>query len=122
MIGKHDMVKLPFGVPFAGSKNWDGCIAKAEAECADPKPSAWTKSEVHSVVTAKFMKAAGPEAMTYLKKRIFPGEAMNAMLVYMAEEQASGEDAAIAFLATNDQLWGEWVTPEIAAKVKAGIQ
>lgn len=121
MIGKHDMVKLPFGVPFAGSENWDGCIAKSEAECADPKPSAWTQSEVHSVVTAKFMKAAGPEAMKYLNKRIFPGEAMNAMLVYMADEQASGEDAAIAFLATNEQLWGEWVTPEVAAKVKAGL-
>ena len=121
MIGKHEMVKLDFGVPFAGSENWDGCIAKAEAECADPKPSAWTQSEVHSVVTDKFKKNGGPEVMTYLQKRVFPGEAMNAMLVYMADEQAGGEDAAMAFLSANEQIWGEWVTDEVAAKIKAGL-
>ncbi|PLX44066.1 MAG: ABC transporter substrate-binding protein, partial [Hyphomicrobiales bacterium] len=54
MIGKHNMVKLPFGVPFAGSDNWDGCIVKAEQDCADPKPSSWTKSEVRTVVTDRF--------------------------------------------------------------------
>ena len=48
MIGKHKMIKLDYGVPFGGKENWDGCIALAEQECADPKPSSWTKSEVYS--------------------------------------------------------------------------
>lgn len=121
MIGKHEMVKLDFGVPFAGKKNWDGCIAKAEKDCADPKPSAWTASEVHSVVTDEFKKNGGPEVMTYIQKRVFPGEAMNAMLVYMADEQAGGADAAMAFLTANEQIWGKWVTPEAAAKIKAAL-
>ena len=30
---------------------------------------------------------------------------MNAMLVYMGEEQAGGEDAAIEFLTQHEDLW-----------------
>lgn len=121
LMFKYEMVKLPFGVPFAGSENWDGCIAKAEAECANPKPSAWTKSEVHTVVTDKFKKDAGPEVMAYLNKRVYGIESMTSMLKYMADEQAEGKDAAVAFLSVNDHIWSTWVTPEAAAKIKAGL-
>ena len=31
-IGKFNMQLVPFGVPFAGAENWDGCIAKAEQD------------------------------------------------------------------------------------------
>ena len=56
MVGKYDLQPVEFGVPFAGRENWDGCIVKPEQECADPKPSAWTHSEVNSLVTANFAK------------------------------------------------------------------
>ena len=121
MIGKHNMVKLDFGVPFAGKENWDGCIVKPEQECADPKPSAWTHSEVHSVVTTKFKETGGKEATDYLNKRVFPGPVMNAMLVYMGEEQASGGDAAVEFLKQHEDIWTTWVSADVAAKVKAGL-
>ena len=121
MIGKHQMVKLDFGVPFAGAENWDGCIAKAEQDCEDPQPSAWTESEVHTVVTDKFKGNAGPEVMEYLGKRVFPGQVMNDMLVYMGDNQAAGEDAAIEFLLTKGDVWEAWVSPEVAEKVKAEL-
>ncbi len=38
-VGRFGMKMMDFGVPFAGAENWDGCIAKAEQDCADPKPS-----------------------------------------------------------------------------------
>lgn len=120
MIGKHKMVLLPFETEFAGSENWDGCIVKPEQDCADPKPSAWTKSEVYSVVTDSF-KQKGGEAMDYLAKRVFPGEVMNEMLVHMGEQQASGEDATIDFLKMHEDTWTKWVSPEVAEKVKAAI-
>jgi len=121
MIGKHQMVKLDFGVPFAGTENWDGCIAKAEQDCEDPQPSAWTESEVHTVVTDKFKGNAGPEVMDYLGKRVFPGEIMNEMLVYMGDNQAAGSDAAIEFLLTHGDIWESWVSAEVAEKVKAEL-
>ena len=121
MIGKHKMVKLDFGVPFAGTENWDGCIAKAEQDCEDPKPTAWTESEVHTVVTDDFKNSAGPEVMDYFGKRVFPGDVMNDMLVYMGDNQAAGEDAAIEFLLTRGDVWKSWVSAEVAGKVEEAI-
>ena len=113
------MVKLDFGVPFVGSEHWDGCIVKPEQECADPQPSSWTKSEVHTVVTDEFAKNAGAEVMEYLRNRVYPGEVMNGMLVYMDENQAEGSDAAAEFLRAHPDLWKAWVTNDAAMKVQA---
>ena len=120
MIGKYNMVPVPFGVPFAGSDNWDGCIVKPEQECADPKPSAWTKSEVNTVITDRFKRAGGP-AVDYLNNRIYPGAVMNGMLVYMSDNQAGGSDAAIEFLQKHEDVWTKWVSSSVAAKVKASL-
>ena len=114
------MQLMDFGVPFAGAENLDGCIAKAEQDCSDPKPSAWTKSEVHTIVTTNFKnEAAG--AMDYFSKRIYPGPVMNKMLVYMEDNQSQGSDAAIEFLLSYEDIWTTWVSAEVAAKVKASL-
>jgi glycine betaine/proline transport system substrate-binding protein len=111
---------VPFGVDFAGSENWDGCIVKAEQDCADPKPTSWTKSEVQTVVTNDF-KMRGGEASSYLEARVFPGPIMNGMLVYMQDNQATGADAAMEFLRAHEDVWTQWVSADVAAKVKAGM-
>ena len=46
---------------------------------------------------------------------------MNGMLVYMADNQAKGSDAAIEFLKQHEDLWSTWVTPAAAKKIKAGL-
>ena len=120
MIGKYNMVPLDFGVPFAGKENWDGCIVKAEQDCANPKPSAWTKSEVHTVITDRFKKEGGA-AVTYLTKRIVPGPVMNAMLVFMADQQAGGADAAVEFLKKHEAIWSKWVSSDAAKKIKKAL-
>lgn len=121
MIGQHKMVKLPFGIPFAGRDNWDNCIVKSEQDCADPKPTAWTKSEVNTVVTDKFKKSGSP-ALGYLGKRVFPGAIMNEMLVYMKENQAQGSDAAVEFLMKHEKTWSSWVPADVATKVKSALK
>jgi glycine betaine/proline transport system substrate-binding protein len=120
MIGKYNMQLVPFGVEFAGSENWDGCIVKPEQDCADPQPSAWTHSEVHTVITDDLMQRGGV-VVDYFSNRIFPGPIMNAMLVYMGEEQASGADAAVEFLVRHEDVWTVWVSPDVAEKVKANL-
>lgn len=120
VVGKYHLHFLPFETKWAGKDNWDNCITKAEQDCADPKPTSWTKSAVDTVVTDKFFKAGGP-AIGYLKQRVFPGDAMNAMLVYMADKQATGEDAAYYFLSNHEDIWTKWVPDEVAKKVKAAL-
>ena len=120
IIGKYNLQMLPFEAPFAGPDNWDGCMVKAEQDCDNPKPSSWTESEVHTVVTDEF-KQKGGIALDYLSKRVWPGPVMNGMLVYMTENQATGEDAAIEFLATKEDVWTKWVPAEVAKKVKSAL-
>ena len=119
MIGKYSMVPVDMG-SWGGSENWDGCIVKPEQECAAPKPSSWTESEVHTVITSDLANRAGP-AVEYLQKRVFPGPIMNGMLVYMADEQAGGADAAIEFLIKHEDIWTGWVSADAKAKIKASL-
>ena len=121
MVGKYGLIPVDFGVPFAGRDNWDNCIMKPAGECADPKQTAWTKSEVNSLITSSFAKKGGNDAVTYVEKRTYPGDVMNGMLVYMADNQAKGSDAAIEFLKKHEALWSTWVTPAAAKKIKAGL-
>ncbi len=120
LIGKHSMVLLEWEAPYIGAEHWDGCIVKPEQECADPQKSSYTVSEVHTVITDEF-KQAGGVAVDYFSKRVFPGPIMNGMLVYMAEEQAAGEDAAFEFLARHKDLWKTWVSEDAAAKIEAAL-
>ncbi|MFV2034361.1 MAG: glycine betaine ABC transporter substrate-binding protein [Halocynthiibacter sp.] len=118
MVGRYDLQLLPFGVEFAGFDNWNTCIAVEN--CVDPLPTAWSESEVNTVVTKSFMETGGP-AIDYIGKRVFPGDVMNSMLVYMADNQAAGEDAAIEFLQKYEDIWSAWVSEEAAARIKADL-
>ncbi|MGC6530248.1 MAG: glycine betaine ABC transporter substrate-binding protein [Candidatus Puniceispirillaceae bacterium] len=119
MIGKYGMVPIDMG-PWGGAENWDTCIVKPEQDCADPKPSSWTHSAVSTVITDEF-KNKGGIAVDYLSKRTFPGPIMNGMLVYMSENQAGGQDAAVEFLLQHEELWKSWVSADAAAKIKSAL-
>ena len=121
MIGKNKMVKLDFGVPFAGDDNWNNCIVKPAGECENPQPTTWTNSEVHTLITDDAQKTMGEDAQKYFESRVFPGEVMNAMLVFMNDEQADGADAAIEFLTQQESVWTSWVPEDVAQKVKDAL-
>ncbi|MBL1436681.1 MAG: ABC transporter substrate-binding protein [Rhodobacteraceae bacterium] len=118
IIGKYNMHPLPFGVEYAGDDNWNNCMSKPD--CTEIQQTAWTTSEVFTLVTDEFMQNGG-EINDFLAARVYPGPVMNEMLVYMSDEQASGEDAAIEFLLTREDIWTQWVSEEVAAKVKAAL-
>ena len=52
---------------------------------------------------------------------MFPAAVMMEMLIYMAENQASGEDAAYEFLEKHPDVWTQWVTPQGAALIKRAL-
>ena len=59
--------------------------------------------------------------MKYLEKRVYPGEVMNGMLVYMADNQAAPADAAVEFLKKHENVWTNWVSSGAAKKIKASL-
>ncbi len=121
IVGKYGLVPVDFGVKFAGRDNWDNCITLAEQDCASPKPTAWTKSEVNSIVSANFAKTGGKDVLSYVEKRTYPGTVMNGMLVYMADNQAKGSDAAVEFLIKHEDVWTKWVSSDAAKKIKKSL-
>lgn len=118
IIGKYNMQYVPFGVEFAGNEHWDNCISKED--CTDPQQTAWIQSEVFTIVTDEFSQG-NEDINAFLAARTYPGDVMGAMLVYMSDEQAGGEDAAIEFLMSYEDLWTTWVPEDVAAKIKAAL-
>lgn len=39
----------------------------------------------------------------------------------MTDNQATGEEGAEYFIKNNEDIWTEWVSEEVAAKVKKGM-
>ena len=56
--------------------------------------------------------------MIYLKDRVFPGDVMNSMLVYMQKNKADGADAAAQFIKMHEPVWSKWVSSAVAGKIK----
>ena len=97
------------------------CITLAEQDCANPKPTAWTKSEVNSIVSANFAKTGGKDVLKYVESRTFPGSVMIGMFVYMAVNHAIGSDAAVEFLIKHEDIWTKWVSSDAAKKIKKSL-
>jgi glycine betaine/proline transport system substrate-binding protein len=117
IIGKYAMVKLDPGVSF-DQEAWDNCNVKID--CQDPQKNAWPVSEVYTVITDRFYKNGGPQ-LEYLNTRNMGNDTVNAILAWMTDNQANGEDAAKYFLQENEDIWSTWVSPEVVQKVKAEL-
>lgn len=118
LLGKYEMVKLEYGVPYDAAE-WKRC--NTVADCPDPKRNEWPKDSVQTLVTTGFAERAGP-AMDYLKARSWSNATVNALLAWMTDNQATGEEGAKHFIKTGEDVWTKWVSPEVAEKVKASVQ
>ncbi|MEM1377701.1 MAG: ABC transporter substrate-binding protein [Pseudomonadota bacterium] len=114
ILGKFEMVMLDREVPH-DKAHWDSC--SSVADCEDPKPNAWPKSEVFTVVTKEFAET-NAVAMDYLKNRQWDNQTIGKVLAWMDEEQGNNEDGALHFIENYEDLWTQWVSPEVAAKIK----
>jgi len=112
------MVQLDAGVPYDAAE-WKRCITVAD--CPDPKPSAWPVDTIATLVAKPFAERAGTEVMAYLGSRSWSNASINALMAWMTDNQASGEDGAKHFLKENPDVWKKWVSAEAAAKIEAAL-
>lgn len=117
ILGKYKMVMVDFGVGVDNA-HWKACIS--QNECSNPKPSMYPSALVQTVTTEKFARRA-PKAFAYLTKRAFTNADMNALLVWIGDNQADGDTAARYFLKKHEALWTPWVPAGVAAKVKKAL-
>ena len=114
ILGKYEMVKLDREVEH-DAEAWDTCIVKED--CADPQPNEWRRSDVFTVVTKEFAEE-NAVAMDYLETRQWDNATVNKVLAWMSDEQGTNEDGAYYFLENYEDLWTQWVSPEVAEKIK----
>ena len=118
-LAKYDLQPVDLG-PWGGDANWQ-CVILGGDNCADPKPSGWTVSEVNTVFSDNFNYNGPKEGKAYFAARIYPFAVLNSMLVWMDENQAPGADAAVHFLQNHGDVWKAWVDADVAAEVEAAL-
>lgn len=115
ILGKYEMVKLDYGVPYDAAE-WKRC--NTVADCPDPKPNEWPKDHVQTLVTTKFAERAGQPVMDYLKARTWSNATVNKLLAWMTDNQATGDEGAKYFLKNNEDIWTKWVSPDAVEAIK----
>lgn len=118
LLGKYEMVKLDWGVPY-DKEAWSKCVAVAD--CPNPKPSAWPTDHIVTLVSTKFSAKADQEVMDYLSKRSWSNDTVGKLMAWMTDNQATGEDGAKHFLKTNKDIWTKWVSADAAKKIEASL-
>ena len=115
LLGNYPMVKL--GGMEHDAATWP-CIV--DKDCADPQPNMYAKSVVVTVVTSSFAESA-PEAYAFVSNVSWSNSFLNGLLAWKDENQATTRETAEHFLKNNEDVWGAWVSAEVAAKVKAAM-
>lgn len=118
VLGKYKMVKVDFG---SGVDKEEFVNCTSMEGCENPKTTMYPPSIVQTVTTETFA-AKSPTAYDYVANRSFTNNQMNGLLAWMEDNQADGEVAAEYFLTEFESSWTAWVSPEVAAKVKAALQ
>ena len=119
MAGKYNLKLVDFNSGF-DPDHWDNCIVKPAEECADPQRSTWTVSEVVSLAQVDFASRV-PQVAEYVKKRTFDANLLNKYLSYMHDNQASGEEAALEFIANEEGTWSKWISSDAADNIKKSL-
>jgi len=117
LLGKYDLVKIDLEVEFS-NEEWKRCTSVSD--CPDPQKNAFPSTDVLTVATTKFAESS-PDAIAYLEKRSLSNEQMGKILVWMGDNQASGEEAAKYFLKHNRDIWGNWLPESVAEKVAGAL-
>ncbi len=99
--------------------HYKNCIT--QAECQNPKVTAFPVSPVHSLTTSSFAEDA-PAAFNYISGREYDNQVMSDMLAWMDTYQADGEIAADEFLRRYGDLWHQWVNEETAQRIEKALQ
>ncbi len=118
LLGRYEMVKLDHGVEL-NEEEWTRC--NTVADCPDPQKNDWPADTVQTLLTADFAARAGEDVVEYFNKRAWDNATVNALMAWMTDNQATGEDGARHFLQENESLWTEWVSAEAAERIKGAL-
>jgi len=120
LLAKYPMFRLRTGVAH-DEIEWTRCTTVVL--CPDPKPNDYPeRTPSQTIATKTFVERPDMvEALTYFKIRSWGDAEIGEMLLWLQENQATGEQGATYFLKTYPQVWKQWVSAAVAAKVEASL-
>ena len=116
VMGKFPMVQVDLG-PHDPSKQ----ACNSDKDCATPTMQSWPSSVVTTVVTSEF-ESSHPAETDLMRNLSFTNEMMNSLLAWQDAEGASGDETAVYFLSTQQELWGSWINDAARGKLAALLQ
>ena len=117
MLGRYEMVRLE-QVGEHDKQHWDSCTVVVD--CENPVINPWPASRVFTVFTNDFIQQA-EAAVDYVSKRQWSNMTLNSLLAWMADNQATGNEAALHFLENYEDIWAGWVSEDVRSRVKAAL-
>jgi glycine betaine/proline transport system substrate-binding protein len=114
LLGKYDFYQLE--EPAFDQAIWD-------ALNAEEQPAEATAYPVSNVIIGAntAFAAEAPGVIAFLDAYETTNLMVSRYLAFMQENEATPEEAAVQFLKDNPDVWGNWVSAEIAARVAAAI-
>lgn len=103
---------------------FDAATWQALEQAADPRAvkSATAYPAVQVVVgVSKAFADRAPNLYAFLKRYHTSAPLVSQALAGMQSSQGTADDAARQFLKGHEEIWGPWVTPAVAARVKARL-
>jgi glycine betaine/proline transport system substrate-binding protein len=106
-LGKYDMTKV-------GEPAYDKAVFEDNYGCAYPAVA------VKIVVNSSLLDRA-PEAVEFLRNYETNTAMVNEVLAYMDDNDATTDQAAVYFLQNYESVWTQWISADIASKVKDAL-
>lgn len=110
------MVQVDLG-PHDASKQ----ACNSDTDCATPTMQSWPSSVVTTVVTSEF-EASHPAETDVMRNLSFTNNMMNSLLAWQDAESATGDEAAVYFLSTQQDIWSSWINDSARSKLAALLQ
>ena len=114
LLGKYDFYQLE--EPPFDQAVWDALNANDNPTEATAYPT----SNVIIGANTEFANEA-PATIAFLDAYETTNAVVSEWLAYMQENDASPEEAAVAFLQANPDLWSGWVSEDVAARIAAAL-
>ena len=112
VLAQLDMTRIE--EPEYTEECWEQ-VYEGEVGCAYPNV------EVHISANAEFAEQA-PEVIAFLENYQTSTELTNQAMLYMEENEATEQEAALWFLREYEDVWTEWVSDDIADQVRDALE
>ena len=98
--------------------NADAHACNGDVDCANPEFSAYPSAKVVTAVSGAFMDRE-PDVAALLKNIAFTNAQMGDVLAWRLDNNASYDEAAVYFLTTYKDVWGDWLSDDAKGKLAA---